>query len=387
MANIMDYLTWRADIPFSQDPFNIVDSLVLSYLAYTDFDGIISHADEEMSIDEVYERYFYAHTKEEILARTTFYRLSPLLLEQMAGSVRFRDLILSRYINEISVDKQEQVSAITYWVGDGTTYVAYRGTDNTLIGWKEDFNLSYMDKTAGQERAVSYLNESMYGGGEKIRVGGHSKGGNFAVYASVYCKKQVSDRIVQVYSNDGPGFRERVTSSKRYMKLLPRIVSVIPESSMVGMMLENDYEHHIVKSTETGFMQHDPLSWQVIRNRFEETQSRSDMSIFFDRTLKTWLSGIPDEERASFVDSLFSLIDAPGLETLQDLEANKLKAFAEVMDGMRHLPRERQKEFAHILTGLVKSGQKTLLAGIQERFAAEEKGGKVWLPHKKAQGS
>ena len=218
MAVLQEYLDWRADIPLSVSPFNDVDNLILATLAYTGFDGIVPGGGEPVSLSFMCESFFQTHSKEEIRERGTQIERAPLLMDGMLSGARFGSLKACRYINEIDTDKSAQISAVTFLLDDGTAYVAFRGTDSTLVGWKEDFNLSYLTETAGQQRAVEYLNETAAEIPRPIRVGGHSKGGNFAVFASAFCS--VQDRILSVYSNDGPGFRTEIVHSDAYRRIL-----------------------------------------------------------------------------------------------------------------------------------------------------------------------
>ena len=233
MSNILEYLDWRGDIPFSVDPLNEIDNLIFAEMSYTDLEGVMTQ-DEEMSIEEVSATYFSIHTEQEILDRTTFFRLAPLVLKKAAECDRFKDIAIGKYINLVSADREEQYAALTYRFPDGMNYIAFRGTDNTIVGWKEDFNLTFMNETAGQKRAVEYIDYYFADGKEKLILGGHSKGGNFAVYAGAFCKKDIQKRIVNVYSNDGPGFREEILGKKGYKTILPRVISIIPEESIVG---------------------------------------------------------------------------------------------------------------------------------------------------------
>ena len=172
MGNAFDYLDWRGDLPFSADPFSDVDNLILCELAYTDLDGVVPESGVSVSIREARDRYFELHTREEILARTNSVRLAPLLLDKAADTRRYADLHLSDYMNIIDADRDEQISAVTCEVGDGTFYTAFRGTDDSITGWKEDFSLCFRT-TAGQQRAVRYLNDVFAGRDVKLRVGGH----------------------------------------------------------------------------------------------------------------------------------------------------------------------------------------------------------------------
>ena len=269
MGNIEDYLLWRGDLSFAADPFNEVDNLVLSQLSYVDFDGIVSDkGDEFISIGEVYERYWQMHTPEEVRARTSFVKLAPFLLEKVAKTARFGDMKLTGYVNNVSDTMEAQMSAVQFWLSNGTVFVAFRGTDETLVGWKEDFNLCYMEETEGQSLAVDYLRRHFGNTHLRLLVGGHSKGGNFAIFASAFSGQEIRDQIEIVYTNDGPGFRDNVTECEEYKDIMSRTVGIVPEDSIIGMLLESEHENLVVKSSNIGIMQHDAMSWQVRSNRF-----------------------------------------------------------------------------------------------------------------------
>lgn len=210
MANMMDYLDWRGDLTFELSEFNEVDSLILSQLVYVAFDGIVPQFGSEgaVSIREASEEYWKRHTEEEVLAHVSMTKSAPFVMRKMAQTARFADSMLSGYVNDISDEEQSQFSVVCVTLPDNSLYVAFRGTDNTLIGWREDFNMGYLMETPGQLKAVEYLNRAVTEQYQTVRVGGHSKGGNLAVYASVKCLPQIQDKIVDVYSNDGPGFRK-----------------------------------------------------------------------------------------------------------------------------------------------------------------------------------
>ncbi len=387
MGNIGDYLDWRGDISFGTDPFNEVDNLILAVLAYTDFEGVIpgpiwspgsaseppgvfSTVSENRSVGiaEAAERYFSLHSEEELKARETFYRLYPLLLRKVAGSKRFAGLRLSGYVNLVDPGRDLQMSAVTYEVGDGTWYLAFRGTDDTLAGWKEDFDLSYSGATVGQIFARNYLEATFGGQGLAVRVGGHSKGGNFAAYAAAFCSDSVKDSIIGVYSNDGPGFIESIADSPAFSSMLPRMVKIIPETSIIGILMSGRLKLRVVKSSESGFMQHDALSWEVLGNRFVVTDERSEESILFDETIKEWIHGVSTEDRKLFVDSLFGLFASAGVTTLDEYREHKLAATAAILKGFNRLQEEKRKRFMAILRKLVRSGVKVLKERIDDRL-------------------
>lgn len=370
MANIMDYLDWRGDVPFSVDPFNEVDNLVLSVLAYTDFENVVPvpRSGGPVGIREVYERYYSLHTHEEIRSRETFFKNAPFLLDKLAVSERFSGLKLCNYLNMIDPENDLQMSAVTYIVGDGSVYTAYRGTDDTLTGWKEDFDLAYMEKTTGQAVAVDYLNYTQAGQTGPLRVGGHSKGGNFAIYASVYCDPAIRERITCVYSNDGPGFIDEIAHSEEFRILLPRIRKFTPAASMIGTLLSGDIDTKIIQSTQTGIMQHDAFSWEILRSRIVEADERTRESIFFDKTMRRWIDSQDTEHKKRFIDTLFGLLEKAGASTTEDLQGLSLVKTAALMKAVDGLPKEEKEVFVSVLKDLFASGRDTLIAGFRSRI-------------------
>ena len=354
MANIFDYLKWRGDVPFSADPFNALDNLVLAELAYTDFDGILSDSFRKVSLKTAYVKYFRTHSRFEAERSTNHIMRAPLLMDGMLSGSRFCDVKFMKYLDIINTEKDMQIAAVTCLLNDGSAYVAFRGTDNTVVGWKEDFNMSYLPDTEGQLNAVRYLNEVGSRIRGPIRVGGHSKGGNFAVYASAFCKKEIQDRIVKVYTNDGPGFRREVMSREGYKSILPKVVSIIPDTSIIGMLLTSKVSHIVVRSSEKGLAQHDSMTWQVDRNRFVETKA-SELGKFIRKSQKNWLSKIDDDSREMFVNTLFSLIEATGMSTFSEIKVNKLKAAEKIYQSIKDLPKETQGEVRAIIGELIQS--------------------------------
>ena len=369
MANIFDYLDWRGDIPFSADPFNEVDNLVLSYLSYVDFEGIVPEPGrlEKLPVAEVSREYWRIHDREKVDEDPTVYRYAPLLLEKLSDSVRFSGMRLAGYINHISVEEDEQMSAVSCYLPDETVYAAFRGTDDTLVGWKEDFNLSFMDETPGQKQAAEYLTKMFASDDMPVRTGGHSKGGNFAVYAAAFCDPSVRERITEVYTNDGPGFLDAVTKTDGYREILPRIISIIPEESVFGLILSSGYPHKVIKSSGKGIWQHDVISWEVLRNRFIEMPSTSQNSMLMEKTLDTWINRIPLDERKIMVEALFHMIYNSGAGTFSRLAGEQVRSSLELMRAYREMSTEEQQVIRSGLNRLLKSGAETLRGELQEK--------------------
>lgn len=371
MANISDYLDWRGDIPMSVDPFNEVDNLILAELAYTDFADIVPPPSKEhqyVTLQDACEMFFSMYSEEEIMEKNSTTKVAPFLMKKMIKSKRFESMLLMDYVNEIDEENQTQFSVISFLLPDDTIFVSFRGTDNTIVGWKEDFNMSFLYQTQGQIRAARYLDDWFGDTTKKLRLGGHSKGGNFAVYAAAFCHPRIQERIVQVYSNDGPGFLKKITEQPQYQKMLPKVISTIPESSIVGMLLENELDHRVVKSSQSGAMQHDAMSWEVLGNHFVFAENLAESSIMLDKTLKNWIYGLEPEEREEFVNILFDTLQSTGATTLDELVANKMAMMNNISKTLSELSSEKQQVLRDVIKRFAYSSGETIADNVQERL-------------------
>lgn len=362
MPNIMDYLDWRGDIPFSVDPFHHVDNLILSELAYIDFAGIVPGAEEDasVSLQEANEAYWRRHSGEESQRERTFFYLAPTLLKKVAAAPRYAGMRLSGYTNTVSAEENEQMSAVTFRLKNGLVYVAFRGTDDTLTGWKEDFYLTFMEETRGQRMAADYLSRARLAPGEILYTGGHSKGGNLAVYAAAFCDEGVRDRVSRVYTNDGPGFLESVLQKPGYQAILPKIVSIIPEESVFGLLLDSGYPSMVIRSSRKGLWQHDAMSWEVMGNRFVEAPSTTKGSALMEKTVDRWISGIPFEERRKCVDTVFNIIEASGKSTVSALQTGGPKAILEMLGSYQSLDNQEKNTIREVFQRLLLVGADVL---------------------------
>jgi len=322
MANVFDYIAWRGDLSFKQSAFNDADNIILARLSFLPFDNIVPSL-----LHPQKEKITLAEAGVELLAANheglEFNLKDDLrLLKDTVQSRRFRNMRLFAYINHIDEQDEKQFAAMCIEVGDGTTYVSFRGTDKSLVGWKEDFNMSFMSEVPGQKQAINYLEYVAEFCSEKIRVGGHSKGGNLAVYSSAFCDPAVQERLVRIYNNDGPGFHEEVLDDPGFSAILGRVNTFVPQTSIVGMLLEHEEKYTIVKSSETGFFQHDLYSWQVMGKELVCLDKVTQSSRFIDQTLKAWLRSMDTEKRGEFVDALFSVIASTGVKTFDQLADN-----------------------------------------------------------------
>lgn len=366
MANLFDYLTWRGDIPFKIDPFNEVDNLILAWLTYVHFDEVMPRGviNEPITIYEAGVRYFQKKKLEDRLVGFSLTKSSAILLQQLMECPRFENIKISNFVNEISEKKQSQFSAMVFELDRRTIYVGYRGTDDTIIGWKEDFNMCFMPYVPSQKEAVAYLEQISKIRREKMILGGHSKGGNLAVYAAMNAQKLNKSRIIQIYNNDGPGFEKETMASESYLKILPKIRTFLPESSVVGMLFEHGEKAEIVKSSQKGLLQHDASSWEVRKNRFVYLESVSDASKIIDDSIKSWIASLDEEQRRMFVESIFTMLDAVGVKTTGELYNVGLKGISSAFKsftGMDAEMKQRLLEITKVLFGIMSQNVKANL--------------------------
>ncbi|MBQ3393251.1 MAG: DUF2974 domain-containing protein [Lachnospiraceae bacterium] len=369
MGNLFDYLEWRGDLPLRDVPLGEADNVLLCELAYADLEGSVPGDGTLVPIDEVCERFWSRHTEEEIKKDVEPFRMPPMLLNPTRDTERFGKMKLSHFVNSVSGESGEQMSAVTFHLDDGTVFVAFRGTDKSLVGWKEDFCLSYMERTAGQKKAVDYLNRvaDSLPADVKIRVGGHSKGGNFAIYASCFCREALRERITEIYTNDGPGFIDSITKTREYEQMLSRIRSFIPELSIFGLLLETRFPHTIIRSSAKGIMQHDAFSWEIMGGRVVRGAGRTEGSILVEQVLDKWIKGIPAEKKKEFIDSLFDMFARTGAEQLTDVTRNFLGSYMLIKSFLGMGERD-QKILVDTLSSLFRSGADRMYQELSSRL-------------------
>lgn len=356
MSNIINYIDWRGDLDFSSSEFNEVDNLLFAELAYVKFEEIVPgvDSDESITIAEVSEKFFKKYSLNEIKKNKSLIRKAPFVMEKMAKSKRYKDLKLSKYINVIDEKEQKQFSAIHIDLGNNTKYIAFRGTDDNLVGWKEDFNMSFIMPVPSQIEAVIYLNNTLKDDKSKVIIGGHSKGGNLAVFSSMYCNDYIKERIISIYNNDGPGFKNEILGTEEYNSIQNRITTIMPESSIIGMLLNHEEDYVIVKSNEIGIMQHDALSWLVLGPKFLHVKDISKASKKIDSTLKNWLNTLSEEELSEFVDTLYLVIKATGAKKVSDLTTFKMKNLKEILKSIKLIDSKTRESILAIMKKLIK---------------------------------
>ncbi|MBR5765379.1 MAG: DUF2974 domain-containing protein [Lachnospiraceae bacterium] len=362
MGNITDYVTEYGDKTLNELPFNEVDSLILSQFAYLKFDKPLEAADHTMTIGELKDSPEY----EQLFTDTRFEKVNRGLFEAMAESRRFSNVKLFEYVNMVDAQWEIQFSAITCMFENGYIYVAYRGTDETLTGWKEDFNMAFITPIPAQTKAVQYLNRIMAGVRSEVTLGGHSKGGNLAVYAAMKCKPDFRERVRLVYSHDGPGFAEGVLDSDDFMTVKDRIRKTVPRSSIVGMVLQTQENYEVVRCRHFGVLQHDPFNWIVEGTEFKKADNIHRHTYVSDASVNRWVSNMDYEKRQEFVELLFEIVSGSGASDLNDFVADPLKMGRGMLNAIEAMDEEDKR----ILLNIIKEMSAAVNATIKE-FMAE----------------
>ena len=326
MANAFDYLDWRGDLSFRQAGCNEVDNVILSDISYIDFGEVVpAEPSRGISLAEAAPLYFARHPRAKNGLGVLLPDETQDLLQLAAQTTRFGQIKLWGYTNVIDKEKEMQFSAICYDLDNSTTYVAFRGTDNSIVGWKENFNMSYQFPVPAQEAAADYLKRIASLTQNLLIVGGHSKGGNLAVYAAAYAPEIVQNRIDAVWSNDGPGFRQVVFQTEGYQRIRDRVTTILPVASVVGILLHLDSKTITVDSSAHGPMQHSGLTWQVMGARFVESDASSRTSRQTDEIADALMEGMRPEDRKNFINTLYRAINDMGVDTLSDIAYDESK--------------------------------------------------------------
>ena len=359
MANILDYLDWRGDLTLAERGFNEVDNLLMAELCFLDFSGIVpADFSAPVSLPEAMQKYDAARPQETMGVLVP--EQIPELGHKMAASRRFSDLTLCAYVSRTDEETQTQFSALTALLPDKTAYIAFRGTDDTIVGWKEDFNLAFLPVVPAQRMAAEYLAAAAAAlPSHPLRVGGHSKGGNLAVYSAVFCGEAVQNQLMRVYNNDGPGFYSSLLALPEHKPVAGKITTLLPESSVVGMLLEHEEAYQVVRSTQVGLMQHDGFSWQVKGERFEHLTELAEGGKIMDQTLRSFLRELTEPQRVQFVDTLFAILTCTDASTLTDLKEGGLKTASAMVKALQKLDKPTRKALTDTLKLLVKSGARS----------------------------
>lgn len=311
MATVFDYIQWRGDLSFSQDAPNAVDALIFSALAYVKFVA----EEEPVTLQEAAMAFFALEDHEQ---RSRVQKDQDLLLAA-AESKRFGQTRICMYRDILLPEQETQFAAMTFLLDDGSMFLAFRGTDNTLVGWKEDLNMSFQQTIPAQRLAHRYVRDVGLQFERPMHICGHSKGGNLAVFAAATSSPILQQRILSVYNNDGPGFTQYLMGDPGYLAIVPKIRTFVPQSSVIGMLLDHEEPYTVIRSKSIGLMQHDLYTWDVMGKEFITVEEVTQGSQFVDSTIKTWFAEMTDAERGQLAEVLYALLSSGGVDNVQEM--------------------------------------------------------------------
>ena len=337
MANVFDYLRWRGDLSFGQSPICEIDALIFSELSYIFFDGIIPGDIDEgrVTLSEAAEIFFERNADREVIKLGEIVPDEIVDLFRMtATSKRFAEVELGYFIDIVDNETVEQFSALSFFISDDLAFIAYRGTDDSITGWREDFRMAFLTPVPAQKRAEEYLLETASDFGGRIILGGHSKGGNLALWAGLNAPDEICDRIEKIYNFDGPGFLDDVWESAGYERIADRISTVIPTGSVVGLLLKYDKNYRVTRSSAKKYLyQHDALTWNVLGCEFEcDEDVAPDVKKTHERVGR-WIYSMEPEKREAFVEGFFDILSSTNAKTLTALAESRsdlVRAFSNI---------------------------------------------------------
>lgn len=370
-GTILSYLKEYGDRDLQDMPLNEVDSLILCQLAYLKFDDLVPNIDQEakpVSLRELAVQ----DKKDGLFADERYEKVNRELFEGMLRGKRFGNLRLCAYVNLIEESWELQFSAITIFLENGSLFIAFRGTDENLVGWKEDCNMAFLEQIPAQHCARKYFLQVAERFSGELYLGGHSKGGNLAIFAGMNCSLAVQKRILRIYNMDGPGFRPEVLKKYAYDRIRDRIFKFLPRSSIIGMLFERDTNYIVVESKEIGLLQHDPFTWVVERDQFVRADGVYEGRLFLDETINEWMASLTGEEIKKFVDVFFRILEASHAKNLIELGNDKKKSVTAITEAIKDMDPETAEMMKRIIRNLLEIAGTKALKEMEAWFAPDK---------------
>ena len=345
LMGIDGYIKKYGHLTFQEKEFNEVDNVILTVLSYIDFDGIIED-DERVPLREAGNMFFKRYDKKEI--KTIFSTKAAIeMFKEIKDTRRYGDLILYDYVYKRS--DEEQFCALTIDIDDRLSYISFEGTDELISGWAEDAAMSYKFPVPAQKDAIKYVNHIPLMNHRKYILGGHSKGGNLALVAGMYTHFWLSRKIIKIYSNDGPGLRNKEYYSHRYKRIEDIYELIIPKNCIVGLFLHPKKDKHVIDTLTFGPITHCTKFWTVEDDHFKEA-SLSHSSEKLDAILTTWLETYNYEEREEFINNILEIFKKCNIDSLLDIKETKLLGVINILKESTKLDKKSKDIILSLLT-------------------------------------
>lgn len=347
--NIFSYIDKYGCYTFNEVEFNEVDNAILASLSYISLYGIVSpNRYNKLTIREVADKYFILHPEKEKLILAV--KQAVKMLKAIKDTRRYGNLYLYNYIYEFG--SEEQFSALTIELNKNQVYVSFEGTDQLVSGWKEDAMMAYTFPVESQRRAIDYVNKHFFFRRKEIILGGHSKGGNLAVVAGMYANFWVKDRIIKIYNNDGPGLLKEQFNSKEYNSIKRKLVHIVPNYSIVGLLLYHSDNYKVVRASRRGIWAHDLYTWVVRDTNFVEAPL-DKFSEMLDDEIITWLNKHDRKERERVILAIFDIFEELNIISVLDVMENK-KLIFDVISHSKKIKEDDRKVFNDFIKMILK---------------------------------
>ena len=334
MIDLLEYVNKNLS-SFDKKTFNEVDALVFSWISYYRLPNEMyrKNSNKEIALKDFYNAKYFDDLLFDIAEREK----SKTLLSYIAASPRFRDITMSYYVEKTSKRIEKQFSAMTFRINNKKLVVAFRGTDHSFVGWKEDFNMSFLKHIPSQHEAVKYLEKILRNSKEKIYIVGHSKGGNLAVYAGSFLKKKYKKRIIQIYNFDGPNLNKDLTRSSEYKESKKLIKKYVPQSSVVGMCFDRTRDYKIIESTAIGVLQHVPFTWNIIKDKLRILKDTTFDSKMFKNGINALINNLSESELRQFSNTIYAIVEETKTNTVEELLSNLSKNLKIMFDASMNI--------------------------------------------------
>ena len=342
---LFEYIEKYGDKSFVEEKFNEVDNVILSLVSYIDFTDIVSNKSDKITLEEAGKKYFDKYTEKELKHNIFSIRSAIKLFRKIVNYRRYNTLTLHNY--EKTINEKEQFGAVCIDVLDDLMYVSFEGTDETIVGWKEDFLLAYKFPTPSQDDAIFYLEKVVGFKNVRLIVGGHSKGGNLALISALYSSFLIKNKIIKIYNNDGPGVLKEQIDSSSFLKIKDKYVHIVPQNSIVGILLYNT-NYEVITSTGLGIFGHDALKWCVDDQKFIRNEL-AKKSKDFETALINWLEEYNEEERKMCIDELFMILEENGINSLLDIKNEKIRSIYRIIKSSNKISYDSKKMLSKLI--------------------------------------
>lgn len=365
--SIFEYIDEYGKYSFEERPFNEVDNVIFSVLSYLDLDGIVSRGHKnKRTLGEVSSVYFKIFSDKE--NNITSVRDAIEIFRAIGSKKRYKDILMYGYF--YVGDENQQFSVICLDIYDNVTYVSFEGTDHLISGWEEDFCMAYQFPVLSQKRAINYVNKYFTFSNKRLILGGHSKGGNLALVASMYCNFLVRNKIIQIFNNDGPGLRKKQLESKNYSLIYDRLIHIIPNYTVVGLLLRHSNNYRVIKSNRRSILSHAVVTWEVDGDHFKGAKL-STFSKVLDEGMIKWLDNYDDNKRKKFVTSLFDIFRNADIHNLLEIMDNR-KLILKLIKESSNIDEETREMIFEFISFMVKYYGEYQLDKIKDAIIVEK---------------